>query len=179
MDAPELNVLVSRLKPALEASLDCVAVVNAVNQVVYANLSMKNLLGLKGRELKRLPVFCDILRLAACEQSCQVLEMIQSGTVLKLDEAPCVVGEQKLRVILKGVPLFAADLSGLPRTALDAPIGAILSLRNSTGEILLSAKYHKSLQIIRIHENRIAELEDKLNKAQSVLRRARQGMSYD
>lgn len=131
-----------KMKPALEAVLDPLCVVNHKNEVIYANLAMKGLLGLTGKDLKEYPVFCDRVKLPACEKECQIQHAIDSQEMLRLDETPSTKitpkGHDKMRAIVKVVPFTEDQLKG-----------AIITLRDTTGEVLLQAKYHKILQILQ------------------------------
>src|SRR5262249_14453869 len=128
-------------------------------------------LGLTGQQLKKEPCFCELLKLAACEKTCQVLEVLHSGEALRLDEAPAVKGSEKLRILLKVVPLFESADRDNP------PIGAFLTVLDTTGEVLLSAKYHKLIQVNADKDTKIAHLEEQVANLQSNLaaRRARGG----
>lgn len=168
--AERYKPIVASLKSALEASLDCVCIVNTLNQIVYMNLPMKNFLGLRPRELEEGLVFCDTVKLAACKEHCQILDVLRTGTSLRLDEVPAEKRGQKFRLSMKVVPLYDGGATTGTR-----PIGALMSLRDSTGEILLQAKYHKTMEMLKEREDAISELEERIRTLQKTLRGARGG----
>jgi hypothetical protein len=167
--APAFKKVLQAVRPALDASLDPVAIVDTSNRVVYANVSMKNFLRVTAQQFKKSPVFCDLIHLNVCDKSCQIIHMIKTAETLRLDETPANRKDEKLRLLLKGVPLY--DLSDINADA--SPIGAILTVRDTTGEVLLQAKYHKILQLLTEKEGKITELLDRLSALRGVLRRAR------
>jgi hypothetical protein len=169
--ALNLKAMLQTLKPALEASLDAVAMVDSSNRLVYANVAMRGLLGVSTQQLKKAPVFCDLLKLSVCVKSCEILGALKSGETLRLDETPASRRGEKLRVLLKAVPLF--DLSGSDSKSATKPVGALISVRDTTGEVLLQAKYHKILQMLADKEEQITDLLDRLNTLRGTLRRAR------
>ena len=161
------KALVAVLKPAFEASLDPICVVNGENRIMYMNMQMKNFLGIRLKDLENGVIFCDLVKLSSCRERCQILESIQSAAAMRFDETPATRGADKLRVSLKTVPL----LDGPSRASL--PVGAIITLRDTTGEILLQAKYHKLLELIHQKAERIEALEDKIESLRKSLRGAR------
>jgi transcriptional regulator with PAS, ATPase and Fis domain len=168
MTDARLKKVLSGLKPFLEASLDPICVVDAAGKIAYVNLGMKNLLSLRGSDLKKGIEFCSTIKFAACQTECQIKHALSSSRPLRLDETPAQRGGEKLRVALKAVPL--RDPEG------EAPgaIGAIIVLRDTTGEVILQAKYHKLMHVVGEKDLQIAELEGRIEKLQAVLRRARQ-----
>ncbi len=166
-DSAKLKRLVIRLKTALDASLDPVALVNAENRIIYVNLAMKSLLTLKGRDVRQKPVFCDLLKLAACSKKCQVLESIRTQSAVRLDEVPAVLGGKKLRVVLKAQPLVDPD------SPAKGAIGSIVTVRDTTAEILLQAKYHKAYQLLQDQIAESERLKERISYLEASLRRAR------
>lgn len=161
MATPSIEDIVKTLLPALEASLDPVCVVDHECRVVYMSQSMRSLLGVRPRDLaQKKPVFCDLITLTACKAKCRIEQVIQSGEAFRLDETPAVKGETKLRVGIKAAPLLPGKL------------GAVIHLRDTSAEILLQAKYHKSLQIIEEKDLMILQLEEKVQALQRTLRNA-------
>lgn len=164
----KLKQILVEMKPALDSSMDCVCVVDIAGQVIYCNTPMRAFLGLRNRELGKKPVFCDLIKLSACDSACQIDQVIQTGAVVRLDESPASKGKDKLRVSLRALPLFDED--GSKR------IGAIITLRDTTGEVLLQAKYHKLLEIAVQKDAKIAELDEKIQALQLSMRKARVGV---
>jgi hypothetical protein len=163
------KIIATLLKPALDASLDAIAIVDESNRIVYANVAMKNFLAVPARDFKKNPVFCDLVKFAACEKTCQMLHVIKSGEMVRLDETPAAKPNEKVRVLLKAVPLLNPEDPNA-----SAPIGAIITVRDTTGEILLQAKYHKVMQLLGEKDTKINELMDRLNALRTALRRARE-----
>ncbi|MCM2323821.1 MAG: PAS domain-containing protein [Oligoflexia bacterium] len=163
-----LKALIAAMKPALEASLDPVAVVDAQNRVAFCNAGMRSFLGLRGRDVSKAPVFCERVTLTDCEEGCKVLAAIQSGTAIRLDEIPAVRGGEKVRVSIAVVP-FGADAGAESGKA----VGAVLTLRDSSAEIVLQAKYHKVLELLAVRDAKLAELEEANKTLKLALRKAR------
>lgn len=147
MSDEKLKRVLELITPGLDASIDPVCVVDTANKILHLSASMKAFLSVRPRELSKGLVFCDLLKLSACESGCKILHTIKSGTNLRLDETPASRGDMKLRVVLKAVPLYD------PEDKSETPIGAIISVRDTTGEILVQAKYHKLMQIIEDEEH--------------------------
>jgi|GEM_PF-1337927 len=159
------------LKPLLELSIDPVCVVNEKKEVVYMDLAMKSLLGLKGRELRKRMIFCDLLKLPICSpkangecRDCQIDKVIKKAHNIRIDEVPATRGTKKLRVSIKASAIH--DAGG-------KVIGAVISVRDTSGEVLLQAKYHKILDVLKVQEQQIHDLEEKVHSLYSSLRRAR------
>jgi len=163
---PRLKAVIALLKPALNASLDAICVVNFHNELAYMNIAMKNLLGSGAREFKKKPLFCDHLKLQLCSKSCQVQEAIKSGESISLHETTAVSKGNKLRLIFKLIPIYDPEESKKP-----APIGAIISVRDTTAEVLLQAKYHKLIhlmterdEVIKVMQGRLGTLREAVKK---------------
>ncbi|MCM2279197.1 MAG: PAS domain-containing protein [Oligoflexia bacterium] len=165
-----LKSLILTLKPAIEASLDAVAIVDARNQVVYCNVAMKSFLGLKQKDLARHPVFCELVKISACEGDCQLLAAIRRGSALHLDEVPAAKGKgsqaEKIRISLRAVPLHSEGGKG-------EVVGAVVSLRDATAEIVLQAKYHKLMEIVAERNEKIYQLDEQVKVLRGALRKAR------
>ncbi|HUP57129.1 MAG TPA: PAS domain-containing protein, partial [Bdellovibrionota bacterium] len=157
-------------KPAIDACMDPICVVDAGNRIVYFNLPMRSLLGVRPRQVQDKKIcFCDIVKLAVCKPSCQIMEVLESGGSARFDETPATRGEDKFRLTLK------ATAFNQPGTGKKGPImGAIISVRDVTGDFLVQAKYHKALQLLEQRDTRIAELEEKADTLRLALRRARE-----
>lgn len=166
--AERYKPILAAFKPALDASLEPVCVVNALSEIIYMNMPMKNFLGLRPRDLSSGAVLCDIVRLGACKQHCQILDVLRTGTPLRLDETPAEKRNQKLRLTIKAVPFYEGGASRGTR-----PLGAVVSLRDSTGEILLQAKYHKLLEVLEEKDEQVEELQERFRTIQKTLRGAR------
>jgi hypothetical protein len=168
-----LKVTITLFKPVLEASLDAVAVLDRACRVRYANSSMRLLLGLSARELARAPIFCDCVTLAVCATHCEIQRVADGGKSLRIDESPAErgpKGEDKMRVSLKALPLFYPGKQKGPE-----PLGVIVSARETTGEILLQAKYHRAMLLMQEKDQEIMDLSDRLKLKEDVLRRSRTG----
>jgi hypothetical protein len=158
--------LLPALKVPLEGTLDPFCVVNGANEIVHMDLAMRVLLGLSGRDVSKKLVFCDVLKLSACESSCQIEQVIRSGLPLRQDEQPATRLSRKLRVTLKATPIpDPAD----PKQIL----GAIIVVRDTSAEVLLHAKYHKMLELLKDKDLQMGEQAAQLRKLQDTLRRAR------
>jgi PAS domain-containing protein len=159
---PAFRALLKPMTDALECSLDAVCVVDPDGKIAYLNPQMRALLKVTARTLKQSQKFCDLIKLAACEKSCRIAHVIASGERVRLDEAPAACGGRKMRVMIQAVPL-----RGEGKT-----LGAVITLRDTTGEILLQAKYHKSARMIEDLETQVRDLTDKFREMQERLRRA-------
>jgi transcriptional regulator with PAS, ATPase and Fis domain len=157
--------LIEPMEVALECSLDPVCVVDRENRIVYINAPMRTLLKTNKRALQAGQKFCDVMKLAACAKSCCIVKVMESGEGLRLDETFATSPNGKMRVVLKAVPIRSTD----PQNGV---AGALITVRDSTGEILLQAKYHKSSQIIAGLEQQLSDLGEKYRDMQERLRRA-------
>jgi len=163
-----LKVTITLFKPVFEASLDGIAVLDVDCRIQYANSSMRSLLGISGRELAKSPVFCDCIILSACAAQCELQRVANTGATLRLDESPAERGEDKMRISLKAIPLYYPGKQKGP-----TPLGVIVSARETTGEILLQAKYHRAMLLMQEKDQAILELADRLKLKEDVLRRSR------
>jgi PAS domain-containing protein len=156
------------LEPGLTATFDSACVVDTENRIVHLNLAMKHFLGLSPRALKSGVVLCDHLKLAACKKDCRLLEAIRGEEPLRLEGAPAEVKNIKHRISMSAVPLRDP---GLPR--ISEPIGALIIVRDTTGEVLLQAKYHKVLKLLEDIEEEKENLKSKIRGLQDALSRFR------
>jgi transcriptional regulator with PAS, ATPase and Fis domain len=159
---PNFRALIKSMNDALESSLDAVCVVDRQNQIAWLNPPMRAVLKATARSLKDNRKFCDLLKLAACDKGCKIMHVMESAEKLRLDEAPAATATGKMRVLLQAVPL---QLEG-------KVVGAVINLRDTTGEILLQAKYHKSARMIEDLETQVQDLSEKFREMQERLRRA-------
>jgi PAS domain S-box-containing protein len=160
-----INPVIDALLTTFDAVLDPLCVVNRENKIVHFNSAMKSFFGMTARELAKHHVFCDLLKLAACEKSCEVLKVIKSGKAVRLDETPASYKERKMRLLLKVVPLHDPRDPGKK-----APIGAIITLRDSTAEILVQAKYQKLLQLLEEKDDKILQMEERMLSIRKAIR---------
>lgn len=167
MSADSLKKYQSEIKPAVDASMDAICIVDASGKLVYHNMAMKSFLAVKSRELSEKPMIGDLLKLTA-DATAQFSDLFAKGIVVRLDETPASKGKEKVRVSLRAVPLYEHG-----KNPKGAPIGALITLRDTTGEILLQAKYHKLLEMMTEKDSKIADLEDRLKALRSSLRKAR------
>jgi transcriptional regulator with PAS, ATPase and Fis domain len=167
---PKFKEVLAGFKPAIDACMDPICVVDDKNRIVYFNLPMRSLLGIRPRQIKEKKIcFCDIVKLAVCKPSCQIMEVLESGISARFDETPATRGEDKFRLTLK-VTSFQQ-----PGTGKKGPVmGAIISVRDVTGDFLVQAKYHKALQLLEQRDSKIATLEEKAESLRQALRRARE-----
>lgn len=154
------------VKTVMDASMDPVCIVDRQNQILHSNLPMRSFLGIRTRELGKKPVFCDLVKLSICEPGCQLRTVLDQGSVVRVDESPAARGTEKLRISLRAVPIYAG---GERKT----PVGALITLRDTTGEILLQAKYHKLLEMMAAKDTKVAGLEERIRALRTALRRAR------
>lgn len=152
-DSDLLHLFESRGLPN-EAILDPFCLVNAQNHIIYANAAMKSLLNLRKREIDAKPIFCDLIKLSACKDGCEITKAINFGKALRLDEVPATRGESKMRIILRVIPLL--EKKG------PANRGAIITLRDTTADVVVQAKYHKLMEMIQGKNEKIEDLEYKL-----------------
>lgn len=163
-----IKVTITLFKPVFESSLDAMAVLDGDCRVKYANAQMRSLLGLSGREVTRSPVFCECIRLADCTPKCLVSKVMQTGKSLRLDEAPAERGDTKMRVSLNVVPFhYPGKQKG------STPLGLIVSARETTGEILLQAKYHRAILMLQEKDREIAAMHERVKEKEDLMRRSR------
>ena len=148
--------------------MDAVAFVNNGCGIVHADAAMKNLLGIKPRDMSAQRKFCDFLKLAVGDDVCQVEEAMRTGEPLRFDECAAFKREsQKLRVSIKVVPFFKPGEDSDKGTLQ----GAIVTLRDTSAELLTQAKYHKLLEMFEEKKQAITSLEDQLRKLRQRMNR--------
>lgn len=163
-----LKLTITLFKPVFESSLDGVCVLDTDCRIKYANAQLRSLLGLSGRQVTRAPVFCECITLAACTPKCLISKIFDSGKKLRLDETPAERGDSKIRVSLNAVPVFYPG-----KQKGSKPLGIIISARETTGEILLQAKYHRTMLMLQERDREVLELAERLRDKEEALRRAR------
>ncbi|MCC7442498.1 MAG: hypothetical protein IT285_12750 [Bdellovibrionales bacterium] len=164
---PIFQHIVDLLGPALRVSLDPVAVVDSSGVILYANSSMRSFLEIRGNRGK--PRFQELLKIASLEGQHPLDRTIATGEEIRLDELPAIKASgQKVRVIFKSVPLFDPTETQNRRI-----FAAILSLRDTTGEVLLQAKYHKLKELQEDKDSEIMDLREKVEDILESLRRHR------
>lgn len=158
-----LDKWIETVIPVLESSLDAVAVVDSKNLIHYANSSMKTLLKLRPADLKTHKKFCDCITLSICANACRIETLITSGKSFRFDESPATLPTvpelTKLRILIRGAPI--------PENKSSKNIGAVITLRDTSAEVLVQAKYHKLARMVEERDETIQELR-KLN---AILRR--------
>ena len=161
MSEAGLTETIAALKPAMEACLDPMCVVDSKNRIAYLNEPMRELLGIKAKGKEQL-CFCEVVKLAVCKAGCQVEDVLESGESVRFDETPASRGSAKLRLNIQISPV-----KGTAKTKKAAVAGALISVRDVTNDFLVQAKYLKALQLLEQRDSKIAELEDKLQSSRS------------
>jgi transcriptional regulator with PAS, ATPase and Fis domain len=162
--ADPLKHLLAEVKPMFAASLDPVVLLDAECKIVHASASMRKVLGLKGKDAGVGAKFCDQITLSICAKGCKIQEVLRTGHAFRLDEVPASRGDEKLRLIVSAAPV----MGGADKKA----IGAIVSVRDTTAEVLLQAKYHKVMQMLGSKDDEINELAKRLDTLRQTLRDA-------
>ena len=147
------------MKTALEASLDAVCILDGDCRIIYLNPILRSLMGLRGREVAKKPIFCDKIVLTACKSGCKLEESLKKNEILRLDETPAEVNGNKIRLLLKALPI-PAQPGKTDSTA--PPIGMIVSVRDTTAEILVQAKYHKLKMMVEERDMKLVELQNEI-----------------
>lgn len=140
----------------MDASLDSYFVVDDKSELVLMSPGLRALLKLRPKSGAKNKKFCDSIELSVCKKGCVIDRLLESGEDFRFDETPAVQGDSKMRLTIKGVPIYSANKRR------KKPIGAIVTVRDTSGEIIVQAKYHKALNIISEKEEEIAKLEDKI-----------------
>lgn len=157
-----LDNLLKSMAPAIEGSLDGICMLNRDCEIVYANAAARHLLKLRVRDIKLNKVFCDIIKLSCCSQNCQIDKSMKVKESIHFDELPVVLNDHKMRIMLKGIPLFGRKDSD--------PVGILLTIRDTTAEVLVQAKYHKLAVIMKEKQEEIDELKAKLRRLFEAMR---------
>lgn len=161
MSESPLEALLRLWDPILESALDAVAAVDRSGKVVYCNNAMRTLLKLRPRQLNQGASIFDVLKFPS-QKVHPAQAVLDNGEPVRLDEAPAAIGEQKLRVSLKAVPARIPRRDGATK-AEDAPIvGVVIQVRDTSGEILVQAKYHKVMEKLSEKDDQIRKLEGKV-----------------
>jgi len=151
----ELKKVLRLITPLLDGALESIAIVDTTGVIIYANRSMKNLLGLKGKTIRGKPRFTSRVELTDCKGFDPLLEVIKTGETYQEDQTPAIINKEKKRVLIKALSLKDVDNS-------ENIVGAIVTLRDDTGEILLSAKYQKVLKENEELRNKVERLQLKI-----------------
>lgn len=152
--------ILEQYKPVMDSSLDSICLVDRKGRIVHFNLAMKNFLGLPAHKLKESPVFCDLLKLAACDGGCCIRNVIDSGQGVRLDEAPGQLGAHEVRVAIKIVPVYSGKKT----------VGGLVTLRPTTAEAQLQEKYHRIMEMVSQQEAKLGELEKKFKDIRSAIK---------
>ena len=160
---PAFEALVSQLNPAIEASMDPVCILDSRARIVYANKGMQVFLATTRRALVKGVKFCELIKLSVCAKECQIEAALKAGTEFHLSETPAARKGEKLRISIK--------MSGIVPNG-NGSEGAVLSLRDTTAEILLHAKYHKSMSLLEESREKLTDTEDRLSALRRSLRHA-------
>lgn len=160
-----LKDFVKSLKMAIEVSLDPVLIVDTEMRIIYFNTAFKALTQLTRRELATGTDFLKLIRFGGGVQSQRMRNVVEKSEVMRLDEAPAEVGKRKIRVTMKAVPVFDPD------DPEKEPIGALVAIRETTGEVLVQAKYHKIRQLLEEKDLAIDDLRDQLHRLRDSYRR--------
>ena len=155
------------LKVAIDASLDAACIVDRDGRIQSYNSSLKHMLQMPVRQLESHPVLCDALTLSVCKHACQIKEAIEIGAARRFDETPAVIQNQKVRILLKVTPIFDSE----QKTGKAS--GAIITIRDTTAELLLHAKYLKLQKVIKEKDSRIEEKDSKIEELSERLQKIR------
>src|SRR4051812_19605026 len=95
---PKYSRILEPLLPIFEVSLDPICVVDETGRIIYSDKAMRSFLGIPVREISKGVLFCNIVKLAACEPICQVKKLMKTGQRIHLSESAASRGDTKLRV---------------------------------------------------------------------------------
>lgn len=159
-----LKILLKSLIPAIEASLDCICITDASGRIVHYNSLFKTTTQLRVRELSKAPLFDQVFRFNDGEgKKFSLPGLTRTGEAVKLDETPIQIksdkGTLKIRGLLRIIPL---EHSG-------QVIGTMVSLRDTTAELLLQAKYKKIQDQLVKKEADITQLREKVRALRNII----------
>lgn len=170
MSESPLEALLRLWEPVLESSLDAVAAVDCSGQVVYCNIAMRTLLKLRPRQLKQGASVFEALKFPA-QKVHPVQVVLDGGGPVRLDEAPAEIGDQKFRVSLKAVAARMPRRGSGGGEEVAPLLGVLLQLRDTSGEILVQAKYHKVMEKLEEKDDQIARLDKKVRELREKIAR--------
>ncbi len=146
----------SLARVALDVSLDPTGVIDAEGRLVAMNPAMRSLLGIRGRKRPGKIILCDAIGLTVCEgrdpRRCRLVHVATHGKHLKLDEVPATIQGEMAQITLRAIPV------GKP------PWGAVVTVRNTTAETLVQAKYHRAVEFMHERDEKIAVLQRRLRR---------------
>lgn len=161
--------LLDLLGPALRVSLDPLAIVDDTGRLLYCNGPMRAFLELKGKAAVKTARFQEKLQIHDSGGLHPVDRALVTGEEIRLDEEPATKASgQKVRILFKAVPLFDPTQPEARKV-----FAAIVSLRDTSGEVLLQAKYHKLLEMQDDKELEILDLKEKLSGLMESMKRHR------
>ena len=143
--------------------MDPLCIVGQECEILHLNLAMRAVLGIKGRQRPASLDFCAFVKLSAFAEGCPVRRLIESGESVQHDQTPAVIAGHKMRILFRAVP-FMTDSDG-------RVLAALIALRDTTGEVLLQAKYHKLKQMVAERDGTITILEEKLKRIRDTFRK--------
>jgi len=146
-----------RLKPALDASLDPACIVMADGTVHSGNAAFRSLVKKSQRDLDGKCRLLDLLRLTDERDEASLGAAIREGKKFQTVEAPASLEGHKVRLSVKTAAVQ------LPGAKAGRPLGSLVCLRDSTGEVLVQAKYLKLLKILEEKDQLVSELKDRLD----------------
>jgi len=138
----------------LECTLDPACVLDHEGRIIACNPLMRNFLKLKPRELLKRPIFCDLVKLSICKEQCQIIDGIHKKKIVRADESPSSLGVSKYRLTLKGTPYPS---NGNP--------GMILTLRDTSAETILQAKYHKLQHLLEEEKRKNEDMRERMRRS--------------
>jgi PAS domain S-box-containing protein len=150
---------IKMVTPILESSLDPIALVDDQVRVIYASPSMRQLIGLQARDLKKGVSLSVYFQLDADKSQVFWKDFFSKMESQRLDEVPASGNGIKMRVQFKAVPLMLNEMKG-----------AVISIRDTSPEIIMQAKYKRLKQMVAEREEVIAELEEKLHSIRTTIR---------
>jgi PAS domain-containing protein len=149
----------------LDASMDPICVLNPDAGIVFLNKSMSVFLGASPRTLRKCPKFCDLVELGVCKGGCKLAHALDEGKAFRVSETLAIRNKESLRISLRLIPV-STTVAGIPEGC------AFMSLRDSTAEIVVQAKFHRAVDLIKQRDEAIQDLNDKVRALQKSLRDA-------
>lgn len=153
------------LRSLLEGSIDPCALLDNHGHIIYANAAMRTMIGLRGKSSQTTKKkFLELIKIKD-DRVIAFFKMAEDSPMeRRYDEVPAELKSEKIRVCFKARVLKVSRNS--------PALGILVTLRDTTGEVLLQAKYHKSLEMLQMKDDKILALEEKITLLQRTLRHA-------
>ncbi|MBN19961.1 MAG: hypothetical protein CL678_01650 [Bdellovibrionaceae bacterium] len=157
-----LEEFVKKSQFVIDHSIDPVAVLDTSGTIIYLNQPMKTFLGFRSKNRAIGLKIHEVFKLNDKTAEHRIKDSYTQGDSFKLHEIPATSGERKVRVSIHCAPIKENG----------EIVGGYTTLRDTSSEFLVQAKYHKVIHLNETQKIEIENLQDRVKKLQTTLRKA-------